>query len=330
MKSFLLTKLPVLVLSICAGVCTSCKDDDEDGFEDAGAPQGPAVEFDGKLLTNVGGSTFVYDKKGRCVSMTDRYGDGMKIFYDEGVCVYYYDNKEEGRGDISFNKRGYISHITYDSSGSDGDWVSTESVNFTYNSNGNLIAVSMSGSYVGVEDGNPYKETWTDEAEYTWKNGNLASVYGVFTDIENGEMFKEIVETTCTYGKQENKFRQWTESMNDTYYLEEFIGLVGFTGMLGVAPMNLVSKVEYQEEEKEYDATGKIISSETYTDSEEYTYVLNEDGSIQKEQADYSTYLYTYSEFGNSSSVTAPVRTMQRSERVRPFFFKKHRMHRAR
>lgn len=275
----------------------------------------------------------MYDKKGRCVSMSDQYGDGLKIFYDEGVCVYYYDNEEEGRGDISFNKSGYISRMTFDSSGSDGygNWVSKESANFTYNSTGNLLSISISGSYVGIEDGEPYKETWTDEAEYTWKNGNLVSAYGVSTDIENGEMWKEIVETTCTYGQQENKFKQWTESMNETYNIGEFVELVGFTGMLGVAPMNLISKVESEEEEKEYDAAGKIIDSNTYTDSEEFTYVLNENGSIQKEVADYSTYLYTYSEFGNSSSVAAPARTMQRSESARPrsFFLKKHRMHRA-
>lgn len=309
MKSFLLTKLPVLVLAICAGVCTSCKDDDGEGIKGADAPQGPTVKIDGTLLTNAGNIRFGYDKKGRCTAMDYSDKSSIKIFYDEGEYVKNeYGREGEDRGDISFNERGYISRISTEKSESSekSSWVRTETTNFTYNSTGNLIAISLNGSYVSLNNGEPSKETWSDEVEFTWSNGNLISAHVVSTGMEDGEVWKEVKEISCTYDKQVNKFRQWSFAMEDA--MDNTCEALGFTGMLGIAPVNLISNIKVEEEEKEYDAAGKIISSEAYTHSYVYTYVLNEkNGSILKE----GTKWYSYKDFENTTTLAAPVRTVQ-------------------
>lgn len=298
----------MLCLSLACGF-TACGDDDDDDNGGGGkAPETPVATFAGKLLANISsrydndGYTFSYDDKGRLTQVSEGNYYTMTIDYDKNTLT---EIEEDGSAtyNLSFNADGYLTSMngSYHYSYSEGDEESgTGRANYSYDGSGHITKMTGSGSTTYKEDGYSYKATTNSSCVFTWTNGNLVKWSGEST-YSGG--LKYIGTSTFTYGNESNATRQYTVRM------AEEVGMSNrgttLAGLFGIGSANLpVSCIYEEKEESPYE--------EPYidTDTDNYSFTLNADGTINTERVDnYETYYYSYINPSEAQTAAPAVRT---------------------
>lgn len=298
----------MLFATLLTGVCfVSCSDDDDN---DNGGPSSidnplqneakvQISSITSKYSSQWGGGEestqfFEYDSKSRPTASYQIYDDPdegpekeyeFKIDYNKGIVSWDGDELR-----VTFTNKGYIASLKgeYDEKDDGERYIGKSEMNLSYDKDGHLIKQTSLWKHEYISstypDGN-YKETDTNELEFTWVNGNLISrtSKGVLIYERNGETSTEPYTYTSyfTYGNQPNKYKQYIAILEDDF------GIAASGGLFGVFSQNL--PVTYKETYKE----------EGYEDTYEYNgeFTLNDDGSIKTAawvENGGSRYYYTY------------------------------------
>lgn len=276
--------LPVCIMIAGALAFASCSDDDDNG--NGGSSGGATTSINGKLLTKVGDCNFVYDEKNRLTKIYDYYDDFIEIDYSAGKAIM--TEGEEAK--LSFTKNGYISKISMSWTDKDDDYSEKGSgnISFTYDGNGHLTKVKMSSSVSGVEDGEKYSESYTDEYNFTWSNGNMTKVVENGVEKYDGEKEEYNSIYTYSYGSTDNAFRQYTKAL--VYPIDDGDWeKIAYAGLIGKSSAKLPSSVT-----EEYSYKGYNEPVDTDTENYNVSYTLNDDGSVKSEYFGRSTVNYYY------------------------------------
>lgn len=296
----------MLFATLLTSVCfVSCSDDDDNGG--SSSVDNPLQNEAKVQISSVtceyssqwgGGEEytyfFEYDSKSRPTASYQIYDDPdegpekeyeFKIDYNKGTMSW--DGPELLR--VTFTNKGYIASLKgeYDEKEDGNRYIGKSEMNFSYDKDGHLIKQTSLWKVEGISSTYPddnYKETETNEFEFTWVNGNLISrtCKGVLIYERNGETSTEPYTYTSyfTYGNQPNKYKQYIA------YIDDETGTLA-SGLFGVFSQNL--PVTYKETHKEEGYEGTSESNGEFT--------LNDDGSIKTEawvENGGSRYYYTY------------------------------------
>ncbi len=194
------------------------------------------------------------------------------------------------------NDDGYVRQMTYKRTWNStlGMGVEKGKCGFDYDDYGHVTEIKSDyNGYMANEDENEYPFYGGKTATLTWEGGNLAKVVIIGEKIlERGTNNHEKVSQTCAWNYSyhrhtRNQYQQFSTPYSavleyDFELCEEF----GFMGLLGKGPMNLPDTSERIEMNE-----GKLEATSYF-----YDYVLNDDGTIQKESYEYvSPYGYKWS-----------------------------------
>lgn len=289
MKKYFLNRAAILAATalLTCGF-TACSDDDDDG---GSTPQGPTANYDGKLLSSVGSYSFQYDDKGRCVKISYSGSEEASIDYERGIAVIDGDEYH-----VKFNSAGYITSMTasYTEKEDGVTYKVSSTQNFSYNSDGRMTGGTDKSTETASASGQSYSSTYEANMKCTYDGGLLTRVVLTEVDKEDGQTNTYEETYDITYGSQDNKYGQWTEA-NENIVLES--DGAGFVGLLGKASSKLIAS--YTETEKE---NGRVTDTETNN----VTYGLNTDGTINTERIGrYSAYAYRYGTYTGSNGAKA-------------------------
>lgn len=187
---------------------------------------------------------FAHNDQGKITSYYCYGNDRTDVNYD-GNSITSIINHENGNitySSISQNQQGFITSMQ-----GRADHYS-DNVSFSYDEQGHLTRISISGT----DDG----DAFTTEHNFKWSADGNITHYSSRTSDEDGT---ETFSCTYSYGLQENIFRQ-------TFAFYDNSGLDGFPagiGLFGIGTTNLPIKA--------------ISDMYTYT----YSYTFNTDGSIK-------------------------------------------------
>lgn len=271
---------------------TACSDDDEGGSN----PQGPVATYNGKLLTSVGNNvTLRYDDKGRCVEAT-AYNEKTLIDYEKGIITQgnissmHLDGVEYR---VTFNGAGYITSISTNQNESEDGYTYTVSENssFSYDGSGHLTEITTKYKEAAYGNGESYSSSENSNTIITWKNGQLASYTCKGEDMEDGEKsyYESVINFTA--GSTDNKYNQWTTAEEDG--IMETEGL-GYAGLFGKGSSKLISS---------YTETYKDDGEREHNDTYNFTFQLNDDGTIHSERMGNGyTHYYEYSLYNDNNN----------------------------
>ena len=316
MKAFINKKTCSLwgtaLMCMAAFTLIACGSDDDDEGESGNTPSGPVVTYNGNLITYNGDSYFSYDKKGRCVKITNE-DEIWTIDYEKGILYEGYTDDEDLvlPMQIAFTKEGYIKKLFAEiQENVDGVNVKISgTVNIEYDSNGHVTSGTSNLTTTAKAGAATYTQYSKSSCKYTWEGDLMTKSVCDEEEAEEGEKWTSYSTCVITYGDTENKYRQWSHSFDNCSYMADYLG---FVGLLGKAP----SKFIQSDVEKE---------TSTYNDgdprTDEYTYNvtcdLNNAGIINTEKIGYQIYQYQYDSY--SRSATRAVANSQRCS-SRPLF----------
>lgn len=282
MKSYFLKAVSSLFLVFATVGLVACGDDDGDdggGGSSSGSSKVPApylVDSNGNKIqvSSVYNTSFTYDSDGKLTGLI--YNDRTYTI-GSTFTLSYSDEKRSYKCSILTNSDGLITQLSYTKTKTDGE-SETQTENFQYNSNRQLTKVNMSGTFVEENE----KGSFSGNMAFTWSNGNLMSYtynYNESYTNKKGEKKSDTENKTYTfeYGNQVNSFKQLPTTVWEHAIDISGIESLGALGLLGVGPVNL--------------PTGYTKTDGEYTNSYTLSYILNNDGSINKEN-DYITYIY--------------------------------------
>lgn len=214
----------VVLTTAAACAFTACGDDDEAndtaGEDQTSQDSGPQTEAESDAVfvyKTVGGYTFDYDEKGRCIKTNN-----CDIDYDKGTIIYPWGNVSTDTYTATFNADGYATSID------DG----REKATFAYDSTGHLTKVCM----LGGRD-----MSGTVEMDFIWENGNLVE------STHRNLMFNKEREMSYKfkYSNLPNKSGRYTDAFTD-YFISPFrlilsgsLPWLPLAGVLGKGPANL-------------------------------------------------------------------------------------------
>ena len=288
-KSKLLSIMALSVLLMPA--FTSCGNDD--GPENAG---NAVLDIDGLRLTSIAGYFIEYDEKGRVVELEGNYEE-LEIDYSKSTLTI--DDDEVVK--IKFNGKGYKAEL----SGSWNDkydnyqYKGSGSITYSYNGEGFLTSIKSKSKETEKDLNTGETTTWEGNSDATlkWNKGNLVKVSFSGVEIEDGEKDRWTEDYTYSYSSKDNLYRQFPYGM-----AEDFIdssAVLASVGLFGKGPSELPSS-----------CVSVYDDEDTYTET--YSFGLNDDGSIDWEQCNYTTYNYGYG-YINTRSVfdTNPVKKIK-------------------
>ena len=287
----------VLFASLCMGVCvfTACSSDDDDnndggidGGNNSSTTSSYITDKDGNAvqLTHIEYADFGYDEHGKLNSF-NYYGQDYSFDRNAFVLSDNYGTTIK----FTFNDYGLISKIEhkfiddYDNSNT--------SITYNYNSNHQLIKANISGSYSSKYSG--YSNgTKTGTVTYTWTDGNMTKSVSEITTIgeEGGSSFtwKETNTNAYTYGSTFNVCKQFPFSLSNIINnARGGTNLFSMIGLFGVGPVNLPTKRVYTSVEIENNG-----EPYTYSENENISFILNENGTIKSEVINDYAYDYIY------------------------------------
>ena len=314
-------KIMAALLLLCVVVSCS-KDDDDSGSASTSA--GVIDKKTGLRVTSVGNYRIYYDDKGRVDYIRDNY-EKWTFSYNPNIITYYerYNDDDGGKYNVGYNGLGYLASLNYSDSNQDGNdkWSESANVTFSYDGNGHLTKISVSGKYSGTEDGERFNETWTDSYSFSWGNSRLQKVVYTEKYVEDGETETEKETWIFSYDNEnyENAYQQWVPSI--VGYFEGQEQVWAWVGLLGVGPNMLPSSAENTEEEY-YD--GK---SYNHNNSYTFRYGFNSDGSISYTTINGTRYNFSYDYAENDSRKNAPTPGVQEREFVKSLrhVFRRHK-----
>lgn len=265
---------------LMAPVFTSCGDDEPgDG---AGNVQTPV--YDGTRISSLNNVPVRYDQQGRAVS----FGSEFSIDYSTGRIYFDDADEEEENVTVSFTDKGYISSIKsswdYEDKYEDARYKGNASVQFSYDKDGHIVKMTESSreTYISTED----RESSTFEGNVTmsmaWKDGNLVKVVADESEIEDGEKDHDRYVYDIDYGTQMNVFKQFPMSLAYAFSEDTSWRILASLGFLGIGPNRIPESME------ETDDDG-------YSDSDNFSITLNDNGTIKSEYVEHMVYYYGYS-----------------------------------
>lgn len=270
-----------------AGAFSSCGDDEEESGSGS-VTEKSFIDVDGQRVKSVGRLFNVsYDDNGDILSYycdEDSYEVSLKPF----KLVQEDDNSSEVY-EIKFNGLGFISSIVnkYSYDGGYGSESSSTTAKISYNKNGQIESVSITGSGKETYEGETVSWKGSGSETFTYSGSVLTKAKYKVTETASvdGKSAKETWAEDITFeydDDNENSFFQYTPRYAECV-LEEFEDLMGlaFVGMFGKASSKLPSTIkciEYEDGEEEdvdnfscyysYKSNGAIKSADGY----DYTY----------------------------------------------------------
>ncbi len=204
---------------------------------------------------------------------------------DAGYC-------DEGDVTITFTGAGYVSSVSENYYGEDGEDNETETVlaDFTYDSSGHLTGITASSKISGRLDGEKFSNTWQSTSTFTWAHGNLIKAdYKVSEKDSDGDSWEDSETDYFEYGSASNEYKQPNQALADAFCEMEYLDYVWdltLIGWFGVGTADLLETVSGEYIDPDYGA-------EEWSDT--YSYTKYGDGSIKTESyGTGSTYTYTY------------------------------------
>jgi len=309
-KTFKFIGMVLIAVLIGAGFAAcSSGDDDEDSGNGNNYPNTEAhviVTNDGYryLLAHAGGNYYSYDDVNKLTKITSN-GNASADFFFQYVPSFKvkasidasYKYKKDSIS-MSFNAKGYITAITENYSFHESDYTDTGSrtLKFSYDGQGHLTYVSVSGKGAEVADNDvsmswPYRYTLNSTLTLTWKNNNL--VRTEYKEKQTGDdrpsSRTEIYE--YTYSDELNTFNQNTCATTQPLKAATKYRVVDFyafalIGWLGKGTEYLPRMFAYYKQEEDKEATTK-----SYTVS----YDVSENGLISNEKYGDTGGSYSYS-----------------------------------
>lgn len=304
--------VPCLAMALCSVAFTSCSDDDE-----GSVPTGPTTTFDGKQLVAVGNYTFRYDDRNRCDGVSYYNDDFIDINYDNSTIYLDDDFDELGGYKVKFNGKGYISNISASWNFSEGSdrYNGSGSISFSYNGD-RLVSQEMNSKEEYAYEGERYSYSATGKTTLEWRNGDLVSGSMRYEESEDDYESWMADEFTVTYDETlANPHKQFPYVLYSL--LDEDYYVFGLVGMVGVGPEHLPASYE-----GEFSEEGQPWS-ESYSGN--VGYGLNEDGTIDWERLNGSTYRYDYYTAGGNDVYgrsASKMSSIERSKKVRDMFMK--------
>lgn len=317
--------LPTFALAalVCAGLCASCSDDDDDSY---GGDSGVITNEDGERVrvTRAGDYYFSYDEEGQLASVSGGSYEAYEVEQNPFTLTSKYDDETDVYT-FSRNGKGYITKMTDKytwNSTDDEEWeTSTATLSFSYDGSGHLTKISGSGSGTYYEDGEKEKYSTKYTYTFTWKNNLLTQTKFVFDDSDD-DKYTEEVEFEYDDGYYENTAHQfaynyWTYSGIDICEILSSLGMLGIGG--DYLPVSATATgIEYDEDEDE--------DTETYSYS--FTYGFNSDGLLNYERCNRSYYYYSYEGIADDEEEEAkaqrPVASQRQNGKRPHLFFHRH------
>lgn len=280
-------KLKFLFLSFVGLIMTfnlgSCNKDDEPGSENAG-----------NGITNVGGARLTaikghgriqYDSEGRVMSAGDGYD---RIVFDYSTGQFEMDDET---GNFKFNSQGYISELS-------ASWNEIEDgysykghgeAKISYDSKGHIVKFSITSSETEKGYGETYTYEESSDITYKWSEGNLISSSEKYVEKEDGETDTYYTDIAINYSSEINKFQQFPYGLSEALLMDGPISLLTAAGLFGKGMQNFPQNI--------------LIDEDGYNWKENYNYYLNSNGSINREDADGTSYTYEYTPFDTRSGI---------------------------
>ena len=297
-KNILLSVAAVaIVCTLSVGLYSCSSDDDGDGGGKASTSAGVLDKRTGLRITSYG-STYdtyrvYYLDDGRIDYIKQGSYEQYKFSYSPNRITAYYGSEEEEVLNIGYNGSGYISSIksSYSGEGSGERWTETSNATLSYDSNGHLTKISVSGNETStdMDTGERTTEKWTGNYTLLWRNNLLMQVVVDETEIEGGEKETETETWVFSYDNSsyENVYCQWTPSISSIFG-DGIVEMLANLGLLGTGPIMLPSSGECHEESY-YNG-----SNHSYDRSYTYRYGFNSDGSLSSATVSGTTYRYSY------------------------------------
>ena len=338
----------MLSLALCLCMFTACsEDDDDEGSAFGSETAGQVTASDGTTLyiTSAGDYDFEYED-GYLVAFGDGYFD-YEVSYNPLTITYTYGDSDEDEdyevytiSNIKLNSSGYITSFSISDvyqhiSNNYSDYYDLNgSANFSYNSDGHLLKISVSNSgsvkyinYNYEEDSESYSYSVSVTTTNTWDNGLLYKTEYEYSEKESG--YSEKLQYTDTYEYD-------TTYPNVTYQFTpnniDFVGDIGsdfdlleslaIIGYLGKGPSYHPTSCESEYAEYE---DGELWDDGD--DSHSYKYDINSDGTVNKSY--YKSGSKWYSEsftYSLLSSTRAPY--MIDTDETQPAMHKPHALFR--
>lgn len=308
-----------LTMVLAAVVCTamsSCSSDDEESISQNGSETaGQVTGTDGQkwLLSSVGAYTYNYNNESKLTGISG-YGYSWDVTYNPFKMV-----DEDKRGsysekqtfyDIAVNGKGYITSLkmayeSYEYDEKDED--TKTSYSLSYDGVGHLTSIKGNTSGWYYEDDEKINGSASGSYTFTWNGNKLAKI--VYSEKEGSYSEKE--EVTFDYGDNQypNPCNQFTGSLWGGAEIED-MDILGYIGFLGIAgdylPVQAVDVYAYTED-------GETTSE---TDTYNYSYTFNSNGTVASETVNGYTKRYSYKVFGDEDSEEVKAVTRSASQSV--------------
>lgn len=308
--------LMAVLMSVGFTACSSNDDDDSNGGNGNNYPNTEAhviVTNNGNryLLSSTSNNysrnypkySYYYDEVNKLSKIT---GDCKSVQYATDYSIQYApsfkvsaligesENYKNDSITMLFNTKGYITEITETYSFHNSDYTDTGSrtLKFSYDGQGHLTYISVSGKGTEFDDNGVSKWPYTlnSTLTLTWDDGNLMQTE--YNEKQTGDSrpssCKEIYK--YTYGTVLNTYNQNTivsalPLLTPTQY--RFIDFVSFVyiGWLGIGTKNLPNMYAYYKQEEDEEAINQ---------SYKVSYSINNEGLIEEENYGSTLYYYLY------------------------------------
>lgn len=265
----------VCALALAFGF-VACSDDDDDPSDSGAAGVFTPVEGDHDIAYRIYSFDefdFDYDSNGRLESYCyhDVKYNPMRIV-DDGIEVK-----------IGLNSSGYISSLNVTESYADEyeRYTGSSKADYSYNSNGELVKVSVEGKSSGMDYGERFSYKYSMTSTLTWINGLLVSIKTTENEEEDGEKWRYVDTYNYDYidGTNVNICRQLPYLFCDGFPSGELSGL-GLLGLFGKGPklLPVSAEIKYEEWDSDY--------YDYDTDTDHYWYSFESNGLIRSENGE--------------------------------------------
>ena len=277
MKKYFLKLFTIMVVTTMGCGFVSCGDDDDDN----GTSASDASDKDStKRVKSVGDCVFSYKDNGLVDYIT--IGDLRCDFsYNPNKMVQSYNGKEEAVASFSQNSLGFITQVEVNSKNEEE--AMTGSTTIGYDGSGHLV--SMKGLFTRNNKGS--SEQFTETLTLTWQDDKLMSAVWETEGTDMGYPYHYLETYEYEYAKNlndyYNKYRQYAPSLIGAYGdgIDEVLAIIK---KLGNGPLYLPVSCTHTDNESGYKRS----------ETEQYSYGFNDDGSISYCSVNDRRYVYSY------------------------------------
>lgn len=226
---------------------------------------------DGYKIKSVDGFTFSYDEDGMLTRISGH--DSYEVIAKPFTLVPY--DEDEGELKVSLNGSGNVSSVS--ASGEDEYEKWTGILNCSYNSFGQLSAISMTYKGTEYEDGERFSYTETGKYTFTYDKQHRITLLSFVGEDKSDHTDRYTEKYAYEYNDEyENPYYQYTPSLTSNF--EDF-DVFAYLGILGKASAYLPTGYQYEE-----------------------TYYCSEDKETEEEAFHHNCGSYSYNSYGALTS----------------------------